>query len=160
MLKHLIFVITLTFFSAWASANETEDLFINSDNQDLNYKDRTLYFSGNVIVKKGNISIFASELFVETNEQGDSEKLIAKGNLAKFSQQGEGSLDISSQALEITYLVNTEILTFNGKATLKQGSSEVTGESIKFDLVAQRVQAEGDEEENSRVTTRLKVKKN
>ena len=119
-----------------------------------------MYFSGNVIVKKGNISIFAEELFVETDENDDAEKLIAKGSPAKFSQLGEGSLNISSEALEITYLVNTEILTFKENATLKQGGSEVTGNLIEFDLVAQRVKAAGDEDENSRVTTRLKVKKN
>lgn len=141
-------------------ANETEDLFIDADNQDIDYKERTLYFSGNVIVKKGNISIFAEELFVETDENDDAEKLIAKGSPAKFSQLGEGSLNISSEALEITYLVNTEILTFKENATLKQGGSEVTGNLIEFDLVAQRVKAAGDEDENSRVTTRLKVKKN
>lgn len=162
MLKQLFLLasLSLALLTPLTNANETEEILIDSDNQDINYKDRTLHFSGNVIVKKGNISIYADELFVETNEKGDSEKLIAKGQLAKFSQKGEGSLHISSEALEITYLVNSEVLTFNGKATLKQGSSEVTGDTIKFDLVAQRVKAEGDEAENGRVTTRLNVKKN
>lgn len=167
MLKQLFLLLTflsLAILSPLSNANETEEIIIeeiliDSDNQDLNYKEKTLHFSGNVIVKKGNISIYADELFVETNEKGESKKLIAKGNLAKFSQQGEGSLDISSEALEITYLVIDEILTFNGRATLKQGTSEVTGDTIEFDLVAQRVKAEGDEAENGRVTTRLKVKK-
>lgn len=162
MLKNLSLVLTLcTAVLVPASyANETEDLFINSDNQDMNYKAKTLYFSGNVSVKKGNISIFAEELFVETDENDEPKKLIAKGRPAKFSQRDENSLNISSEALEITYLVSSEILTFKENATLKQGGSEVTGELIKFDLIAQRVKAEGDETENGRVTTRLKVKKN
>lgn len=167
MLKQLILLVFLSLaaFSPLSNANETEEIIIeeiliDSDNQDLNYKKKTLHFYGNVVVKKGNISIFADKLFVETNEQGESERLIAIGKLAKFSQQGEGSLDISSEAEKITYLVNKELLTFDGKATLKQGTSEVTGDIIRFDLIAQRVKAEGDETESGRVTTRLKVKKN
>ncbi len=160
MLKHLILVISICFFSLAVSANESEDLLINSDHQDADYKEKTVHFLGNVVVRKGNISILADELFVETNEAGESKKLTAKGKPAKFSQQGEGSLNISSEALEITYMVETEVLTFKDNATLEQGGSEVTGDIIIFDLVAQRVQAAGDEKDNSRVTTRLKVKKN
>lgn len=163
MLKRLIFVASLTLacISPLSQAVQPEeDLLIDAAHQDMNYKERTLHFSGNVVVRKGNIAIFADELFVETNDQGDSEKLIALGKLAKFSQQGEGSLNISSQAKQITYQVQTEVLTFTGDATLTQGGSEVTGDSIVFDLIAQRVQAEGDKEQNGRVTTRLKVKKN
>lgn len=167
MLKQLILLTTLSLglLTQLATASESEEVIleevlINADFQDLNYKKHLLHFSGNVKVKKGKMSIFADELYVETNEDGESEKLIAKGNLARFSQEGEDIIAISSEALEIVYIVNEEILTFSGKATLKQGSSEVTGDLIKFDLVAQRVRAEGYEKESGQVTTRLKVKKN
>jgi len=161
MLKPIIFLISLLIaIPAATLANESEDLFIDADHQDIDYKEKTVHFAGNVVVKKGNISIYADELFVETNENGDSEKLVAKGNLAKFTQLGEGSLNISSEALTITYMVSTEVLTFNGQATFHQGGSKVTSDTIIFDLIAQRVKAAGDEAENGRVTTRLKVKQN
>ncbi|NVK25781.1 MAG: lipopolysaccharide transport periplasmic protein LptA [Gammaproteobacteria bacterium] len=138
--------------------SSSEDLIVNSDNQDLNYKDKTLHFSGKVTVQQGNISIFADELFVETTDEGNSEKLIAKGSPALFKQQGEAEQNISSEAIEIIYLVEQQILTLNGKALFIQGSSQVSSDTIEFDLKAQRVKAEGNKNQEGRVTTRLKTK--
>lgn len=136
----------------------SEDLIINADNQDLDYKNNTLYFSGNVIVQQGSVTIKASELFVITKE-GNSDKLIAKGKPAIFSQKEQNNQELSAQALEITYLVEAQILQLVGSAKFQQGGSIVESAKIEFDLKAQRVKAEGDEAQNGRVTTRLKTKK-
>lgn len=154
----IIFICLLSISSA--IANESQDLVVDSVNQDLNYKDKTLYFSGNVVVTQGNITIKAEELFVETNEEGDSEKLIAKGSPAIFSQQGNENEMVSSQAFTITYLVEKRVLTLSGEAEFQQGGAKVSSESIVFDLIAQRVKAKGNENDNGRVTTRLKTKQN
>jgi len=147
-----IFVLFSTLVSA------SEDLIINADNQDLDYKNNTLYFSGNVVVQQGPITIKADELFVIT-KQGNSDKLIAKGQPAMFSQKEKNNDELSAQALEITYLVEGQILQLSGTAKFQQGGSVVESAKIEFDLKAQRVKAEGDEAQNGRVTTRLKTKK-
>ena len=151
----LFILFSITALPAFA---ESEDLIVNSDNQDLNYKDKTLHFSGKVTVKQGNIFIEADELFVETTKEGNSEKLIAKGKPAIFRQKAENDQDISSQATEIVYFVEKQILKLNGKAVFTQGGSQVTSDTIEFDLQAQRVKAEGDKAQDGRVTTRLKTK--
>jgi lipopolysaccharide export system protein LptA len=143
-------------FSTLTSASE--DLIINADNQDLDYKNNTLYFSGNVIVQQGDITIKADELFVLTT-QGNSDQLIAKGKPAIFSQAKVNNEELSAQALEITYIVDAKILKLSGTAKFQQGGSVVESAKIEFDLKAQRVKAEGDESKNGRVTTRLKTKK-
>ena len=158
MKRLFAFLLVLLSINITTALAESEDLIVNSDNQDLNYKDKTLHFSGKVTVKQGNIFIEADELFVETTNEGNSEKLIAKGSPAIFKQKGENDQDISSQATEIVYFVEKQILKLNGKAVFQQGGSQVTSDTIEFDLKAQRVKAEGDKAQDGRFTTRLKTK--
>ena len=151
-------VISTIFILFSAVTNASDDLIINADNQDLDYKNNTLHFSGNVVVQQSNVTIKADELFVITKD-GNSEKLIATGKPAVFSQQEEGKDELSAQSMEIIYLVETQVLQLSGNAKFQQGGSVVESAKIEFDLKAQRVKAEGDESNNGRVTTRLKTKK-
>lgn len=153
--KNAVIGTILILFSTLVSASE--DLLISSDNQDSDYKNNTLYFSGNVIIQQGDITITADELFVSKQVSGD--KLIAKGSPAVFSQKESDNEELSAQALEITYLVETQTLLLSGTAKFQQGGSVVESAKIEFDLKAQRVKAERDETENGRVITRLRTKK-
>lgn len=152
--------LSLLFFSANTFANNS-DLTIKSSKQDMNYKANTLYFSGNVIVSQGLLTIKADELFVETDAEGTSEKLIAKGTPASFIQKSDNETDdtISATANEVVYLVDAQTLTLTGDAEYQQGGSKVTGQNIVFDLKQQRVQAEGGKGTDERVVTHLKTKK-
>ena len=162
MIKYLISIFfCLTAFSTFAAeGEEPQELLVEAAEQDLNYKENTMYFSGNVVVMQGNLSIKADELFVEVDDKGDSQKLIAKGKPATFSQTGNENETISSQAMTITYLVESRVLTLTGSAEFQQGGAKVSSETIEFDLIAQRVKAQGDKNDNGRVTTRLKTKQN
>jgi lipopolysaccharide export system protein LptA len=140
-------------------AAEQDDLLINADNQDLDYKNNTLHFTGNVVVTQGAISIIANELFVVT-EDGNGEKLVAKGTPATFKQTDEEQGELVAKADEIIYLVEAQILQLNGNARFEQGGSLVQSGTIEFDLAAQRVKADGDQSTGGRVTTTLKTKKN
>lgn len=153
-------VITAIFFLFSAITSASDDLIINADNQDLDYRNNTLHFSGNVIVQQGNLTIKADELFAMTNAEGASEKLIAKGMPAVFSQKQNNTEELSAQASEVTYLVEAQILKLSGNAKFQQGGSVVESTKIEFDLKAQRVKAGDDETNSGRVTTRLKTKKN
>ena len=135
-----------------------EDLKVDSDFQDLNYKNNTLHFYGNVVVSQGTITIKADDLFVET-EDGVGQKLIAKGEPAAFEQTNADSGTLSATANEIIYIVDLQVLKLNGDAQFKQGGSLVQSGTIEFDLKAQRVKADGDESTGGRVVTTIKTKK-
>lgn len=158
-MNHFIKAIAILLFSASSLAADTDELVINSQNQDLNYKANTLYFSGQVVIKQGALLIEADDLFVETNSDGDTESLIAKGKPAKFSRQLEDGSTVTASADEITYQVNIGQLELKGTAKLTQGGSIVSSSSIVFDLNNQRVQAQSGDGEDDRVTTRLKIKR-
>jgi lipopolysaccharide export system protein LptA len=160
-MKLKILLLLLVFAYSSAATADTNDLTIKSTNQDMNYKVNTMYFSGDVIVNQGKLTIRADELFVETNDDGTSEKLIAKGNPASFTQQSKTNTaeTISATANEVVYIVDAQTLTLTGAASYQQGGSKVTGKNIVFDLKEQRVKAEGGEGKDERVVTRLKTKK-
>lgn len=147
----------LSLTSTTLTANENNDLLIDADNQDLDYNNNTLRFMGNVIVRQGKITIEADELFVITNN-GNSDKLIATGNLAIFSQLQENGETLQAKAKEITYLVEAQQLNLKGSASFQQGGSVVNSETIEFDLANKRVKADGGNKQNGRVSTRLKAK--
>jgi len=160
ILKKLVLSLLLTCFFASGFVNATgdEDLNINSDFQDLNYKNNTLHFYGNVSVRQGNISIKADDLFVETKD-GVGQKLIAKGKPASFSQLDAENGELKATANEIVYVVDRQVLTLNGEARFEQGGSLVQSGKIEFDLKAQRVKADGDQSTGGRVITTIKTKK-
>jgi len=151
-------LLSVTLFSLNTFANSEEDLKVNSDFQDLNYKNNTLHFYGNVLVSQGNISIKADDLFVETQD-GVGQKLIAKGKPAEFKQTGVENGDLIATATEIVYTVDLQVLKLNGEAKFQQGGSLVESGNIEFDLKAQRVKADGDQATGGRVITTIKTKK-
>lgn len=153
----LLLTLMLSLTSTTLTANENNDLLIDADNQDLDYNNNTLRFMGNVIVRQGKITIEADELFVITNN-GNSDKLIATGNLAIFSQLQENGETLQAKAKEITYLVEAQQLNLKGSASFQQGGSVVNSETIEFDLANKRVKADGGNKQNGRVSTRLKAK--
>jgi len=157
MLFSLLAAIALG-FSNLSLANEDSDLKIKSSVQDLNYKNNTMYFAGEVIVSQGSISINADELFVETKD-GAGDKLVAKGKPAKFIQKDATNGDLTAKADVVEYYVESQILKLLGNAHFQQGGSEVKSGNIEFDLAAQRVKADGDEATGGRVTTTIKTKK-
>jgi lipopolysaccharide export system protein LptA len=93
-------------------------------------------------------------------EDGNGEKLVAKGTPATFKQTDEEQGELVAKADEIIYLVEAQILQLNGNARFEQGGSLVQSGTIEFDLAAQRVKADGDQSTGGRVTTTLKTKKN
>ena len=154
----LIFILLFGLSTGQTHASADEDLNIKSDFQDLNYKNNTLHFYGNVIVRQGAIAIFAEDLFVETKD-GVGQKLIAKGAPASFSQQDDENGELKATANEIVYVVDVQLLTLSGEAKFEQGGSVVQSGNIEFDLKAQRVKADGDQSTGGRVITTIKTKK-
>lgn len=152
LIASLLVVTSLNLF-----AND-EDLKIKSDNQDVNYKDNTMYFKGNVVVSQGSISIQADDLVVESPKD-QSQKLLATGNPALFTQVDDINGNLTAKAQQIEYFVDTQILRLVGNAKFKQAGSEVQSGTIEFDLAKKRVKADGDEATGGRVTTTIKTKK-
>ena len=99
---------------------------------------RELRFQRNVLVRQANVTLRSDELEA-TYKRGASEpeRLIAQGRV--FVDQGERQ----AKCDRAVYLRAEQQLTCRGHAELVQGCDIVRGESIQFDLAADRARVEG-----------------
>lgn len=157
-IKQFAIALGLTLLSTF-NALASDDLTIDAQEQDLNFKKNTMFFKGNVQINQGSMKIKADELYVITKD-GAAEKLIAKGSPATFSQSSSEGEELEANATEVIYLVNERILELKGSAKYRQGGSVVDSANgnITFDLENKRVKAVGGTENNGRVTTTIKIK--
>lgn len=115
--------------------------------------EKSLLYSGNVRIVQGTLVIEADEVEVLAKEGPGKEIFIARGQPAKYQQTKEDGTLVSATANEIRYLVSGRVLTLEGAAELQQNSSQVKGESIRFDMQNETVNAAGTDDQGGRVTT-------
>jgi lipopolysaccharide export system protein LptA len=92
-----------------------------------------------------------SQVDETTKEKSDT--YLAKGKPAVFKQQLEDGSLISLQANEIKYQPDLNIITVSGNAQVKQAGSKVTGETITYNTLSEKLEAHSSKNES--VTTIL-----
>ncbi len=110
-------------------------------------------YQGNVVIQQGTLKVSADELEIDASKGEGNEIFIATGNPAKYSQQQEDGSIVTAQADKIEYHRETRSLSLNGNAQIKQNSSSVQGESIKFNMELEQIIAQGSDQDNGRVIT-------
>ncbi len=126
---------------------------VDSQSNFFDGKTKTSIFRKDVRITQGSLQILADEVEVVAGQGEGREVFIARGNPASYQQDLDDGTNISAAANEIRYEVSTRILTLNGSAQLKQDSSQVSGESIVFNMEREQLIAEGNESEGGGVTT-------
>jgi lipopolysaccharide export system protein LptA len=110
-------------------------------------------YQGNVMILQGSLKVSADELEIDASKGEGNEIFIATGNPATYSQQQEDGSIVTAQADKIEYHRQTRSLSLQGNAQIKQNSSSVQGESIKFNMELEQIIAQGSDQESGRVIT-------
>ncbi|MFT6777105.1 MAG: lipopolysaccharide export system protein LptA [Paraglaciecola sp.] len=110
-------------------------------------------YQGNVMILQGSLKVSADELEIDASKGEGNEIFIATGNPATYSQQQEDGSIVTAQADKIEYHRQTRSLSLEGNAQIKQNSSSVQGESIKFNMELEQIIAQGSDQESGRVIT-------
>jgi len=110
-------------------------------------------YQGNVMILQGSLKVSADELEIDASKGEGNEIFIATGNPATYSQQQEDGSIVTAQADKIEYHRQTRSLSLEGNAQIKQNSSSVQGESIKFNMELEQIIAQGSNQESGRVIT-------
>lgn len=126
---------------------------VDSQSNFFDGKTKTSIFRKDVKITQGSLEIIADEVTVSAVDGEGKEVFIARGTPASYKQQLDDGSEISAAANEIRYEVSSRILTLQGKAELKQDSSQVNGDSIVFNMALEQLIAQGSESENGGVTT-------
>ncbi|WP_111978292.1 lipopolysaccharide transport periplasmic protein LptA [Algibacillus agarilyticus] len=131
-----------------------ESILIEANRQAMDLTNNTLTFYENVKVEQGGMTLLAEQLDVVRNKAEQTELLIAQGAPASFSHKLETGEVVTAESSNITFNVNTRILTLVGDAKIAQADSQITGDKIEYD-VKQRKLVASSEKNQSRVRTVL-----
>ncbi|MCG8670693.1 MAG: lipopolysaccharide transport periplasmic protein LptA, partial [Pseudomonadales bacterium] len=112
------------FFISSANALESDKhqpIDIAADNAILDDKAGKAIYRGSVELTQGTLKIVADQLTIETGKEGKVEKVIAKGELAHFTQiPNENDKPIEAQANTVEYYVTKEKIVLIEQAKVVQ----------------------------------------
>lgn len=140
-----------------AKKDLTQEITIKSKRQSADLKNKIASYLDEVSINQGSIAINADivQVYSQTDDQTKekSDTYLAKGTPAVFEQQLEDGSLISLQANEIKYQPDQHLITVSGNAQVKQAGSKVTGETITYNTLSEKLEAISNDNES--VTTIL-----
>lgn len=155
----LLSSLLLTLFAPVNAAKNdlSQEITIKSKRQSADLKNKIASYLDEVSISQGSISIKADIVQVYSNEDDttktESDTYLAKGKPAIFKQKLEDGSLISLQANEIKYQPDINLITVSGNAQVKQAGSQVTGETITYNTLSEKLEAQSSDNES--VTTIL-----
>ncbi len=117
-------------FSFGEDKRNAEPIVIEANELVFNQKSNKAVYTGNVIAKKGDMTLYADKMEILLDKNGDISKIIATGNVRfykKPDREGKGNI--------VIYEKESDTITLKGKnAVLKQGENIVEGEFIVYHI--------------------------
>lgn len=124
-------------------SDRQQPLKIVADSADLNDKNGTATYTGNVILTQGSLKIEASRLHIKTTA-GKVSSVSAEGNPARFTQQPTpDQAPVVATGLSADYNIKTQTLILRRKASMTQNDNIFRGEEIVYEIQNQRLKALG-----------------
>ena len=135
----IIFSVSL----AIASSEDTQQpITIEADRAVLDEKKQTSTYTGNVILKQGDIEVRADTITVYSRE-GRLQRVIAEGDPVHYKQQQQKDDDIRGVSQRMEYEAESNRVLLLGGAELWQGGNRFSGERIQYDPEQEKVIATG-----------------
>ncbi len=125
---------------------------ITADRAERNERAGFTLYSGSVVLVQGSLRIEAERLTIyHDREQAD--RIIALGEPARLRQQPAIDQEfVVASANQIVYQRSREVVTLQEDASIEQEGAIVSGESIRYFMAEQRVQADATaDDDNARV---------
>ena len=133
--------------------DSTKPISVDAKYQFADGKSKKSVFKESVHIQEGSLNVYADEVEVDASLGEGNEIFVATGKPATYSQMDSDGSEIKASANKIEYKRQSQILTLDGDAQLKQNNSSVKGEIIIFNMQLEQIMAEGKDQENGRVTT-------
>lgn len=124
-------------------ADRNRPVQIEADSVRMDDARKTATYDGHVILTQGTMSMRAARIDVSQDAQGMTSG-VAVGKPVEFRQKMDGRDEfMEAEADRIEYDARTEVVKLIGAAHLKQGSDELRGGLITYDMRTERYQALG-----------------
>jgi len=118
-----------------------QPIHIRADVAEMDRAAERIVYRGSVRVDQGTLRVDADQLTVEYEDERVV-RIVAEGSPASYRQALDNPPgEVVAQATTIIYFTRDEQLELNGNAFLTQQGNEISGDSIRYDMVAGRVEA-------------------
>lgn len=113
-------------------SDSRQPIEIEADRGELDQKNQTTTFSGNVIVKQGSIHVRAENVRVSKDAAG-KQFLKAVGKPVRFSQTLDGGKGtVNGEAAQVEYSSASHIVKLSGNAKVTRGGDKAEGVVITY----------------------------
>ncbi|WP_457622624.1 lipopolysaccharide transport periplasmic protein LptA [Persephonella sp.] len=134
----LILSVLLIFNIAFSQEEKKEEpILIEANELIYNKNENTAVYTGNVTVKKGDLTINADKMVIYLSEEGDVSRIYAEGNV-RFKK---GNRSGSSKKAE--YIKDKNIIVLIDKAKLIQDKNIIEGDEITYHLDTEVAEVKG-----------------
>lgn len=141
----------MTFRNVRITQGETSIEANRANSSGLEFKDSVWLFSGNVVMRSANAEISSAEAELRFVEY-ELRNARVKGQPTTFELDSVDSpRTIEGQADEMEYKLPDRIIELRGGAFLSEGENQMSGDTIVYDMAAERVLAESYTESEERV---------
>ena len=119
-----------------------QPIHIRADNAEIDNTANRVIYRGSVQVDQGTLRVTADEMTVEIEDE-QVIRIVATGEPARYKQQLNADDEIvNANASTIIYHTQDERVDLEGDAHLEQAGNTITGEVIRYDIVAGKIDAE------------------
>lgn len=112
-----------------------------------------LLFSGDVEVTQGSMKLNADKIEVTRSTKGSLQSIVAYGNPVTFEQLQDNGRYIKARASTLSYLPDNTKIVLQGRATIWQGESKMSGERIEYNINTQKMRAYNNNSQGGRVSS-------
>ena len=120
-------------------------IHITGASAQIDQRSQTLVYKGNVRIDQGTLRVVADTMVVEYRNERVV-RIVASGRPARYQQELQSNQGhVHANARTIVYHTQEEALDLEGNAQLVQRGSELTGERIRYDIIAGKVDATANE---------------
>jgi lipopolysaccharide export system protein LptA len=131
---------------------------ITADNAVINEKQNQAEYSGAVVVTQGSLKLEGDVVNLKTNEAGEVETFVSKGQPARFEnlRRKTDKESVRGRASTIYYSYDSDRVVLTGDAVITSEDSEFSGPEITYDMNTGEVTASGNRSKRVNMTMQPK----
>ena len=159
--RFLVLALLASLYTTQAFAlpsDKNETIRGSADKLTVDQKNGIATYTGSVIIQQGTLVISADSIVIHTNQDNDVEKMVAKGNPARFQQQPDKDQGlVTASAKQITYTPDNQRLLLIEDASVEQNGAVMSGPRIDYDLVKEVMKAAGKTSTDGNSAQRIEI---
>lgn len=115
---------------------------IQANSATLDERRNTAVYTGNVVITQGSMTLTGNRVTLHTDSNGELDRLVSEGGPATYQQTPRANqAPVKARADRIEYQAASERILLNGQAWLEQQGNTFSGQSIRYDIRQQLVNA-------------------